>query len=213
MQSNTRILRVRADEQLASMIRPPPGTSGGGSIEVPSREIVKPGERVRVEISFGPFADEIVLAGVVDQIHSRDGGRAPVLVIRIVRTHAHRMFYVLQVLRGQRVATARAHRRVSSTLEGRWFWGLRPHLCDLKEISRGGTFVNGPHAPAPDFEFEIEIRTSSREVPLRLPSRVVWVSKERTRPGFGVAFNLVSPAAASLLASLIETQIAQLPVW
>jgi hypothetical protein len=213
MQSNTRILRVRGDEELISMIRPPPHTSGGGAVEVPTRELVHPGERVRVEISFGPMADEIIMAGVVDLVRNRDGGRAPMVTIRIVRTHGHRVSYVLEVLRGQRIATARRYQRVLTELDGRWFWGMKPNSCRINEISRGGTFIHAPRSPNPGFKMEVELRRSTREAPIRVPSEVVWVSTDVERPGFGVAFRKVQPAVAASLASLIATQMAQLPIW
>ena len=187
------------------MMRPPPGDSGGGAFLVSSREPVVPGDRIDVEVSFGAHADEVVCSGVVHAIEPRVG-HSPLVHIHIVRTHAHRMRYVLAVLRGQRQPTARRHRRVAAELEARWFYGLRPQPFVIDEISLGGTFVSAVSQPRQGFEFDLEIRLDSRSVPLRVPAEVAWVSHDADRRGFGAIFRLADRSTAQKLANVVRLQ-------
>jgi hypothetical protein len=208
-----RVLRLRADEQFLGMVRSPPGDSGGGAIEVPSRERVEPGERVSVEISFGPMADEITLSGVVHRVTPRPAGKAPLVVIYIVRTHAHRVSYVEQVIEGRRSATARSHRRTPADLIGRWWWGMNAHGTPIRELSRGGTFIEAPSTPKPGFRFDLELRPNPKLPPLRVPSKVIWVSTLRGRTGFGASFRIDDILVANKLASLVRSQESVAPAW
>lgn len=208
-----RLLRLRADDMLLSMLQSPPGTSGGGSIEVPSRESVTPGDRVNVEVSFGPMADEVLLSGVVARIHERDGGKAPMVEIPIVRTHAHRTGYVLDVLKGQREATARAHRRVPVTMSGRWFWGMRPRLFQLDELSAGGVFVPSKEFPPAGKRFDVEVSYDRGKPPLRVPAVCIWHSPAGERVGFGVQFKIGDLGSANTLQGLVRSFTPATPGW
>ncbi len=150
-------------------------------------------------------ADEVVCSGVVHHIEPRKG-RSPLVHIHIVRTHAHRMNYVIAVLRGQREPTARRHRRVPAELEARWFFGLRPQPFVIQEISLGGTFISAVSQPKEGFEFDMEIRLDSRSVPLRVPAQVAWLSHDVDRRGFGATFRLVDRSTAQRLANVVRMQ-------
>ncbi len=208
-----RLLRLRADDMLLSMLRSPPGQSGGGSIEVPSREGVVPGERVNVEVSFGPLADEVLLSGVVARIHERGGGKAPVVEIPIVRTHAHRTVYVLEVLKGLREPTARAHRRVPVTADGRFFWGMRPRLFRVEELSAGGVFIPATEFPSAGKRFDVELSFGRGELPLRVPAVSVWHSPAGPRIGFGVQFKVGDRQSADRLQSIVRAHTPAQKAW
>ncbi len=208
-----RLLRLRANDMLLSMLRSPPGQSGGGSIEVPSREGVVPGERVNVEVSFGPLADEVLLSGVVSRIHERGGGKAPIVEIPIVRTHAHRTAYVLVVLKGLRDPMARAHRRVPVSFGGRVFWGMRPRLFKVDELSAGGVFISAPEFPRVGVRFDVELSLERGEPPLRVPGISVWHSPSGPGIGFGVQFKVGDRTAADRLQALVRAHTPAVKAW
>ncbi|GEM_PF-1318684 len=201
-----RVLRIRGDVALLRMIRPATSDSAGATFEVPSRASVQPGDPINVEVSFGPLADEVMLRGVVHRIVSREPGQAPILVIPVVRVHAHRIDYIQKVVNGLRIATARGHRRVATEIKARWWWGMTPHAVNITELSRGGTFITTPQLPNTGFIFDLEMRLDSRTTPLRLPSRVVWTQSTHDNAGFGVNFRITDILVANRLASLIRNQ-------
>lgn len=199
-----RLLRVKADDHLLPMLRIPPADSGGGAFVVPSREPVVPGDRIDVEVSFGAMADEVICSGVVQRITPRGWGEAPEVHIDIARTHAHRVRYINDAVRGLRRPTARRHRRYVAKLDARWFYGIRPQPFQVEELSMGGTFVASMAKPRPGFEFDMELRADSRSRPLRVRSRVVWLSEERGRTGFGAEFRLPHREAAERLSDIVR---------
>ncbi|HLT41021.1 MAG TPA: hypothetical protein VK034_32310, partial [Enhygromyxa sp.] len=91
------MLRLQADERLAKMLSPGLRSSDPARLLVPSREGIELGAVVRVEVSFGPLADEIVLRGVVVGSMPR-GDRAPLVDIEIVVEHGPRVRYIHDVL-------------------------------------------------------------------------------------------------------------------
>jgi len=201
-------LRVRATPCLLDDITPPGPGGTGGKIRVPTRSITTVGSTVDVEISLGATADEITVSGVVRHVGADPTTGAspmtPVLEIEVVRTHAHRVHYVVEVLEGTRDATARAHRRVPVSLHGRWLWGISPRAFPVTEIGAGGVFVESLTSPHPGARVDLQISFDSRLPPIYLRSEVMWVSRSVDRPGFGARFALASRETATKLGELIS---------
>ncbi len=212
--SGLRLLRLRAGEGLRDMIHPP-AEGGGGVVIVPSREAVRVGDGVVLEVSLGPLVDEVMLRGVVQDIHARPGPRAPLITVEIEPSHRSRTQYLLDVLEGVRTPTARRHRRVPAEIDVRWWWGLRAHTRRAHSLSLGGAFIEAAAAPEPGFRTEIELVDDPRRPPLRIPARVVWRGESTAGPGFGVQFELRNRELAERLRTLIgdiERVAARLPV-
>src|SRR3546814_859595 len=94
LDGSTRLLRLQADERLTTMLEVDvTSSSAAGLLTIPSRESVDVGAEIRVEISFGPMADEITLRGLVEEITPR-GDRVPLIAIRIDPDHAPRVRYI-----------------------------------------------------------------------------------------------------------------------
>ncbi len=199
-----RILRLRADHELKKMIRAPDGYNGAGEFVIPSRERVTIGEAVAVEVSFGPLADEVFVEGVVTTVASRERGNAPLVKIHVFEPHTIRMRYILEVLKGEREATARRYRRIPADIGIRWWWGIKAHSQRARGISLGGTFVQSADTPGVGFRTEIEIRTDSRTAPIRIPSTVIWTGNPGYGFGFGVKFQVDNTATAGRLRELVK---------
>lgn len=189
------------------MLEPDP--VGGGLLRVPSRESVSPGEQIRVEVSFGPMADEIVLRGTVEHTSAR-GERAPLVVIRIEATHAARVRYVHEVLSQGREASARASRRVATDIQATWYGRRGSHATRLSDISKGGAFIRSRTPPATGTTISLELNDSmvheGREGPLALDASVAWVGRSQGQRGFGVRFRIVDRALAGRIAALVRWQ-------
>ncbi|MFV8751786.1 PilZ domain-containing protein [Nannocystaceae bacterium ST9] len=203
-----RLLRLRADERLAGMLEPSRSLGEAGFIKVPSREGLSVGDSIRVEVSFGAMADEIVLRGAVDAIVAREGGRAPIVAIRVVPEHAARLRYVDEVVSNGRAATARASRRVPSQIPATWFWGLGSHATRIGDISRGGAFIRSAAPPPVGNKLELELNDGMVEGPRRGPFRleavVAWTGSSQGTRGFGVKFRIVDREQADRVAALVR---------
>ena len=201
-----RVLRLQADERLAKMLVPGVRSSDAARLFVPSRESIAPGEVVRVEISFGPLADEIVLRGVVVGGTPR-GDRAPLIEIEIATDHGPRVRYIHVVLAHGRQATARASRRVVSQIQATWHWGLGSHAARIGDISKGGAFIRSGAPPSVGSVIALEINDSMIELhrgPLELESIVAWVGRSEGHRGFGVKFRVLDRALANRIAQLVR---------
>lgn len=202
-----RLLRLQADARLREMLRPPVDPGIAADLAVPSRERVDVGEAVRVEVSFGPMSDEIVLRGQVGEIVER-GARAPLVHIRIVREHEARVRYIHEVVAQGRAATARAYRRVDSQARATWYWGLGAHATQIHDISKGGAFVRSAAPPAVGSRVRLELDDSmvgagARE-PLALDARVAWTGRSQGQRGFGVRFRISDRSVAERVAALVR---------
>ena len=204
----SRVLRLQADERLAKMLQVGTRSSDAGRLLVPSREGIEPGAVVRVEVSFGPLADEIVLRGVVTGSTPR-GDRAPVIDIEIAKEHGPRVRYIHEVLAHGREATARNSRRVVSQVQATWRWGLGSHAARIGDISKGGAFIRSGAPPSVGSVISLELNDSMVQVglgpgPLELDATVAWVGRSQGHRGFGVKFRIVDRAQAHRIAQLVR---------
>jgi len=205
------VLRLQADERLAKMLEVGVRASEAGHLRVPSREPIAAGSAIRVEVSFGPMADEIVLHGLVHGSTPR-GDRAPLIDIQIADDHAARVRYVHEVLANGREATARASRRVTSDVQATWYWGLGSHAARIGDISKGGAFIRSGAPPAVGSPIGLELNDSmiavreiGREIgPLKLDATVAWVGRSQGHRGFGVKFRVVDRQLATRIAQLVR---------
>lgn len=202
------MLRLRADERLAGMLEPSAVPGEAGFIKVPSRETVQVGDSIHVEVSFGAMADEIVLRGAVDAIHSRDGGRAPIVAIRVVSDHAARLRYVDDVISNGRAATSRASRRVPSQIPATWYWGLGSHATRIGDISRGGAFIRSAAPPSVGSKVKLQLNDGmvegQRRGALELEAIVAWTGSSQGVRGFGVKFRIVDREQAERVTALVR---------
>jgi hypothetical protein len=204
---SARLLRLRADERLASMLEPAKVSGEGGFIKVPSRESLGVGELIRVEVSFGAMADEIVLRGFVDAIVEREG-RAPIVAIRVAPEHAARLRYVDEVVSKGRAATARTARRIPSEIAATWYWGLGSHATRIGDLSRGGAFIRSAAPPPAGSRIRVHFDDAntnpSRRGGLELDAIVAWTGSSSGTRGFGVKFRIADREQAERIAALVR---------
>jgi hypothetical protein len=207
LDGSARLLRLQADERLIKLLEIDASTSGTALLTIPSRESIDVGAEIRVEISFGPMADEITLRGLVEQITAR-GDRAPLIAIRIDPDHAARVRYIHEVLSEGRQATARKSRRVAADVQATWYWGLGSHATRLSDISKGGAFIRSGAPPSTGSAITLELNDSMVDGgaagPLKLDAVVAWAGRSQGRRGFGVKFRIVDRTQASRIAALVR---------
>jgi len=202
----THVLRLQGDERLAAMLRVGGRSSDVGMLLIPSREAIGAGAVIRVEISFGPLADEVILQGVVKQTTSR-GDRAPLIEIEIFASHSPRVRYIHEVLTQGRAASARASRRVNSHIQATWYWGLGSHAARIGDISKGGAFIRSGAPPSIGSAIGIELNDSMVQLsasPLKLDASVAWVGRSQGHRGFGVKFRVIDRALAQRITQLVR---------
>jgi hypothetical protein len=208
LDGSARLLRLQADERLATMLEVETNNAyGAGLLTIPSREAITVGVEIRVEISFGPMADEITLRGVVERITAR-GDRAPLIAIRIDPELAARVRYIHEVLSEGRQATARKSRRVAADVQATWYWGLGSHATRLSDISKGGAFIRSGAPPSTGSTITLEIDDhmidGGSAEPLKLEAVVAWAGRSQGRRGFGVRFRIVDRVQAGRIAALVR---------
>jgi Tfp pilus assembly protein PilZ len=182
-----RLLRMRADDRLKSALHPG-SASEAARLHVSSRAAVTVGDRVAVEISFGPLADEIVLHGAVADVHPSTEGRSPRVVIALPRAEISRVRYVRSVLDGSREASARRDRRIPVDLAVTWRWGRAQYASRLRDLSRGGAFIASRCLPTVGAQVDVVITHDGHDHALKLPAIVSWVRAHGQDTGFGVHF-------------------------
>lgn len=210
------LLRLEAGEALAQMLRVGGRSSRAGVLLIPSREVLAVGAVVRVDISFGPLADDISLQGVVRATTPR-GAQAPLIEIEILAGHGPRVRYIHEIISQGRAATARASRRVSSTIQATWHWGLGSHAARIGDISKGGAFIRCGAPPSPGSTIRLELNDSmvaagagmvaagaGVPAPLELDAKVAWVGRSGGHRGFGVEFRVLDRALAKRIAQLVR---------
>lgn len=202
--SGARLLRLRGDEQLTAMLTQD-GPVDPGTLELSTRESVELGELVRVEISFGAMADEVELSGTVSGV---DRGERNRVRIRISSDHKDRVDYVRGVLSGLRPASARNHRRVPADLAARWRSGDGQFASRVRDLSRGGAFLESRTVPdvGSPVEVEIEAAAATGSPGLVLSGVVSWVRQAGRDSGFGVCFKLRDREAAAALNRVVRWQ-------
>jgi hypothetical protein len=207
LDGSARLLRLQADERLAKMLEVDANVDGAGLLTIPSRESIEVGAEIRVEISFGPMADEITLRGLVERTTAR-GELVPLIAIRIDPDHAARVRYIHEVLSEGRQATARKSRRVAADVQATWYWGLGSHATRLSDISKGGAFIRSGAPPSTGSPITLELNDSAVDGgnagPLKLEAVVAWAGRSQGRRGFGVKFRIVDRTQASRIAALVR---------
>jgi Tfp pilus assembly protein PilZ len=172
-------------------------------LELSTRDPARMGEPIRVEISFGPMADEVELDGKVASVHGSDDGRQTVIVA-FGPDQGPRVEYLRHVLAGRRDASARRHRRIPVDLNVRWRYGRARYASKLSDLSRGGAFIVSQRLPRIGDEVEIEIFDDERRA-LQFEAVVSWVRPQRPM-GFGVSFKLTDRSSAAALTDVVRRQ-------
>jgi hypothetical protein len=207
LDGNARLLRLQADERLTTMLEFDASTNSAGLLTIPSRETIDVGAEIRVEISFGPMADEITLRGLVERITAR-GDRAPLIAIRIDPDHIARVRYIHEVLSEGRQATARKSRRVAADIQATWYWGLGSHATRLSDISKGGAFIPSGAPPSTGSAITLELNDSmvkgGHAEPLKLDAVVAWAGRSQGQRGFGVKFRILDRVQAGRITALVR---------
>lgn len=208
LETGTRVLRLRADERLATRFESA-SVGDAGRLIVSSREPLIRGEAITVEISFGPLADEVELSGEVDAIEARDDA-APRVTIRIRRDHRSRVEYVQKVLAGARDASARNHRRIPTDLAASWRAGghrITSRVASrIRDLSRGGAFIVSRHVPQVGDNVWVEIGPNNGTSALEVEGTVSWVRNGGREAGFGVSFKLRDRSIAAALHQVVRDQ-------
>jgi PilZ domain-containing protein len=199
-----RRLRLRGDEQLAQMLVPGVSSSEAARLETPSREAVAIGDQVEIEIGFGALVDEVVLVGTVVEVRTRASGLAPLVVIAIDPRSAVQLAYVDGCIRGDRQASARAHRRIIVDTPVRWRAGELMQQTRARDLSRGGAFILSHLQPPVGTEVSIELDGTATTPNLRLAAVVSWIQRTDPLAGFGVRFTVHTRGEAARLQQLVR---------
>lgn len=199
-----RRLRLRADDQLAAMLVAGESHDEAARLEAPSRETVAIGERVRTEISFGALVDEVELEGKVVDVRAREHGLAPIVVIAIDGRHAAQVSYVQGVVRGERRASARAHRRIPVDVMVHWRCGELLQSTRARDLSRGGAFILSHLQPHVGSSVIVELDGTATTPILRVAAVVSWIQRHGPDVGFGVRFLVRSRGEAERLQQLVR---------
>lgn len=189
----TRTLRIRAN-----VFRSALGPSTRGELRVPTREGVVAGDRVAIEISFGPLADEITLTGRVLEGPTRI---APSATVVLDPEQTAKLAYIGAVLDGGRQAAARRHRRLPSNIPVNWRREDSVHSSRLRDISAGGAFILCKDPPGIGESIEVTLRPGAALPRVSVASVVSWIDPRGAHAGFGVNFK---PADASLAQQLTD---------
>ncbi len=195
------MLRVRGTPKLADTMEQL--GEDAGRLTVPLlRDRVANGQLVRLELSLGALADEVVIDGrVVEEraapVHGREA------VITVIADHVARLCYARAVLFGERPAAARGSRRVSAELPVLWEREGERLRARTLDLSRGGAFIRALDLPEVGERLEVEFPVSSTER-VQVPSVVAWVSEDRRRPGFGVSFKFSDRGVAAMVQDLVR---------
>ena len=196
------VLRLRGDRALEERLRPA-AAGEAGRLELSLRDPVILGDAMRIEISFGPLADEVELEGTVVGLQTSQHPGPRTVVLAFGRDQGPQLRYLRHVLAGRRSASARRYRRVPTDLAVRWRDGRTLHACKTSDLSRGGAFIVSRICPRVGEEVEVELVTEGASV-LCLQAVVSWVRGDASSPGFGVSFKLTDRAAAAALDALVR---------
>lgn len=173
-----------------------------------TRERLENGEDVYLEISFGPLADEVLVRGRIESVHTAHEDGKNVVDVRFLPGQSPRIRYIEAVLTGQREAAARGSRRHPSQLSVNWQSGGQRHLSRLRDISRGGAFILSTEPPSVGERVAITLRAEGGP-PLQVHSIVSWIrpAGDHDLPiaGFGVCFKPSDPATAKRLSEVVRS--------
>ena len=208
------VLRVRGETPLLESLTRPSREYPGGAVELAWRGPRRIGQPVKVEVSLGAMADPIELMGIIRSVKSTNSSGPSAAKIELSQPHGHRLAYVIDVIRGQRYPTTRAHPRFHVDLEGRWWMGARAESQVIEDLSRGGAFVptRSEQRPSVGAVVPLEI-VDSHGVPLRLESEVVWLSRDPARRGFGTRFRIAQRELSERLSDLLEREVRGEVAW
>ena len=207
-----RTLRLRANPQLLDVLSTSRAPDEGGSLVVAWRGAKDSGQRTQVELSFGPMADEIVLAATVQEVRHDNQRSVPTARLSIAAAHRHRVRYVVEVLEGLREANARAHRRVDVRIPGTWWLGAAAQPQVFEELSRAGTFVHTLRPPGIGSEIPLQFE-SPHVGQVRIPAEVMWISRDPRRSGFGAKFRVRKRSVADRIVDLMEHEASPRLAW
>jgi hypothetical protein len=189
LDGSTRLLRLQADERLKTMLEVDVTSSGGaGLLTIPSREAVDVGAEIRVEISFGPMADEITLRGLVEQTTPR-GSRAPLIAHSDRSRLAARIRYIHEVLSEKVGKRPRAKSRHVAAVSGDLVLGSRHAHQRPAERHQQRWRVRSRCAPVDRQCNHPRAQHGRRWLcpePLKLDAVVAWAGRSQGRRGFGV---------------------------
>jgi hypothetical protein len=180
-------------------------------LEIASREVLKPGDPVRVEVSLGPLADEVVLEARVAAIEpGRQPEDAPTVLVRILAADLQRVRYVHDVTRGKRRASARQFHRVRKSMAVRWRQGQDWFGSHTWDLSKGGAFIVADRIPAAGEPLDLELVPSLAHPALRLEAKVAWRRDQGDPIGFGVRFDRLDRDVAGQLHTVVQDAMAEL---
>lgn len=195
------VLRVRGTPKLADTMQLLGEDAGRVTVPI-GREVVARGQQVRLELSLGALADEVVIDGRVFEeraapVHGREA------VVSVISDHVARLRYARAVLFGERPAAARGSRRVSADLPVLWERDGEQLRARTLDLSRGGAFIRALDLPEVGERLAVELPVSSTER-VQVPSVVAWVSDDQRRPGFGVSFKFSDRGVAAMVQALVR---------
>lgn len=197
-------MRLRADDSLVGRLGPAVEPAELARLRVATRETMALGDRLVVELSFGPMVDEIEIDGAVVAIAPDPAGGPTIVDVAFDRRHKAQIDYVMQVLGGARAATARAHRRVVVDLGVAWRCGELTQQTRARDLSRGGAFLLSHLQPNVGAAVDLEFQGDHQTPILRLAATVSWVQRQGRFSGFGVRFHVRTRDESEVLATLIR---------
>lgn len=199
--SGPRLVRVRAEELGPDPDGDPDGPHRSARMAMAARPGICVGDRLELEVSFGPLSDEVVFPAQV--VGQNDAGGPPQLVLSVPESDRPRVSYVRQVLAGERQPITRSQRRVQTDRDVAWFRRSGRFEGRLRDISGRGAFISA--RPLPAMGETVVLHLDDAEGKLVLECQVTWLREQGLRSGFGVSFRLRDRAEAARIAEFVRT--------
>lgn len=162
-----------------------------GGVFYPTRKKLPIGGMVTLKVRLGRRQPPLTLYG---KVAWRRPGRHLEKIragvgVELLPTERAKSDYLLQLARsGEAVKSRRRHERVPVDLPVSWrplgsSEGIRARLRD---VGRGGAFVQSPDLVHGDDQVVLEIAPPGAEVPMAFTARVAWTGKSGDDHGFGI---------------------------
>jgi len=203
-----RILRARYASGEDFLRHYQPSFAGGG-LFFPTREALKPGEPIIVEIRFPGLANKQMIRGFVAWRRAgkhRTKLRAG-LGIEFHAAEARRRDFLIAVAKGEIVdMVTRRHRRLPVQLTASWrvVFDREKHTSHIEDIGPGGAFLRTTQFFPPGTEIVLDVTPPGALRPLEIAGRVAWTRHSDGEEGIGIEFKTRDAGGTRRLKELVR---------
>ena len=184
-----------------------------GRLFYPTRQKLTAGAPIAVRVRLGRRQPSLILYGKV--AWRRPGKhlekiRAGVAVEFLAQERT-KIDYLLQLANaGEGAKSRRRHERVRVDLPVSWrtVGNSEPILSRLRDIGRGGAFVQSEEAVPHDEQVVLEIASPGAELPMAVTARVAWHGRMGADPGFGVEWRARDAGGSRRIRELVRRLVA-----